>query len=168
MGDIGNKSWNSGDLRRHCIQEENRKKMENNTLAVYGILKKGYELDLLKEGCEFLGEGFIAGSRLYGIGGRHTPSHKSRYSGVGLRLDVGPSGVDDARVQLFKIPSTLWNWLDGLENNGVTYTRKVVKVECPAKGASEFDFTNGYTLAWVYEHSYKGFGPETLIEGGVF
>jgi gamma-glutamylcyclotransferase (GGCT)/AIG2-like uncharacterized protein YtfP len=128
-------------------------------LGVYGILKRGEALDLTlpKYHCTFLGEIVIPGARLYRIG-----------CGVGLKLDVGPSGVDDAKGELFQIPNTLWEWLDSIENNGRTYTRKVVECRtahrCPDPNCNELLPID----AWVYEHQATGFSKDQLIEGGVF
>lgn len=120
--------------------------MKPNKLAVYGILKRGFELDLRYFGGTFIGAGTVKGATLYHIG-----------SGVGLRFD-DPSKV--AHVEVFDIgkerlpgsenlyryykASEVWRWLDSIENNGRTYTRKVVPVT----------LSDGSVIdCWIYEHT---------------
>src|SRR5260370_42631174 len=110
--------------------------IEPNKLFVYGILKRGFQLDLTKRGCKFIGEAQIQGANLYGIG------HKwdgENWSGVGLRF-LGLPVEDPIRVvhgEIFEIPDgplefpnegdrqwyeerhrNLWDWLDGIDQNG--------------------------------------------------
>ena len=126
--------------------------MKNNRLFVYGILRRGFELDLTNPeyGCKFLGEAQINGANLYRIG-----------SGVGLRLVEDPKRW--AHGELFEIPHKLWRWLDQIEQNGYCYTRKIVKVE--------HINTLGYPEdidAWIYEHTFPGFEYKNLIESGKY
>lgn len=103
----------------------------NNKIAVYGLLKRNFGLDLTDYDGKFIQEDEVNG-RLYYIG-----------DGVGLRLDEHPVPQSiRAKVEVFEIPEDLFGWLDRIEGtaHGV-YTRKLIKtvsgVEC-----------------WVYEHSY--------------
>jgi len=137
-------------------------------LMVYGILKKGYELDLSEYGAKFIGECHIPGAILYGIGKNWNheshPNEGREFHGVGLGLDKDPDRV--AHGELWEIPDTLWDWLDQIEQNGFCYTRKVVQVRVtdPVSEAPEYQYTN----AWVYEYSYPGFDYANPIEGGRF
>lgn len=130
--------------------------MNLNRLAVYGILKCGFELDLRYYGGRFLGKGTIKGT-LYHIG-----------SGVGLRLD-DPSQV--AHVEVFEIVSRsqvrriysveeTWRWLDAIESNGQVYTRKTIPI----------NMEDGTTLdCWIYEHTLWPLDRyKHPIEGGKF
>ena len=130
--------------------------MENNKLFVYGILKKGYELDLATYGVWFIGEARIEGATLYGI----HPTGQGEYSGVGLRLD----GLNTAYGELWEIPEYLWDWLDMIEQNNRCYTRKMVEVQVMDKDGAGVTSVN----AWVYEHTYPGFKYEYPIKGGKF
>lgn len=146
-------------------------------LFVYGILKRNYELDLRKFGCTFLGEAELPGATLYGIGGQNHDrlslddfgkDSPRQWSGVGLRFTPkDPDGV--AHGEVFEIPDSLWDWLDTIENNGFTYTRKVVQVQVKVgerfrDGAPVYEPVE----AWVYEHTFPGMEYKNPIEGGVF
>lgn len=162
--------------------------MENNKLFVYGILKRGYELDLTNYGAKFIGEAYIEGATLYGIGPRdrwetvRKDGIWQRYQGVGLRLNTypwsegDPSGVV-AHGELWEVPPSLWRWLDDIEQNGRVYTRKIVPVmlelkDAPTQGEWGAVMANAKAVtladAWVYEHCYKDFKYENRIEGGRF
>src|SRR5712691_7460722 len=164
--------------------------MENNKLFVYGILKRGYELDLEHFGAKFIGEAHINGATLYGIG-RITdheahPNEGREFHGVGLRLpkEDWQLSEEDLRVQqtkvahgeLWVIPDKLWKWLDEIEQNGYCYTRKVVDVKLDmdtAQGFEEMKKLDGWervqtVQAWVYEHTFPNFEYENPIEGGRF
>jgi len=128
--------------------------MENNLLFVYGILKRGFDADLLKYKAEFKGEAYIEGATLYRIG-----------RGVGLRL--GDSNTSAAYGEVFSVPTDrLWQWLDSIESNGLVYTRKVVPVnlfkDADGKGVAQV------LDAWVYEHTYPRMVYDRPIEGGVY
>lgn len=119
-------------------------------LFVYGILKRGFELDLRGK-AQFIDTAELPGAILYRVG-----------SGVGLRFTE-----DDNRTvygEVFKIPKGLWRWLDMIESNGFAYTRRIIDVfvgnpEVP-KG--------GWIKAWVYEHTYPGMKYDRPIPNGVF
>ncbi len=130
----------------------------NNKLFVYGILKRGYELDLNNQGAKFIGEASIPGACLYGIG---RPRAGREFSGVGLKLDVGPARV--AHGELWDIPDDLWDWLDGIEQNGFCYTRKIVKAEHINSLGYPADIDT-----WVYEYTYPGFSYDNPIANGRF
>lgn len=122
-------------------------------LAVYGILKKGFALDLNKiPEATFVGPGIINGANLYRIG-----------TGVGLRFVEDPNRV--AKVEVYDIKPGLWSWLDMIEANGMAYTRKVVStfvdVDHPLEGIQKLAFDT-----WVYEHSFPGMKYTRLIEDG--
>ena len=143
--------------------------MDNNKLFVYGILKRGYELDLEGYGAKFISEAYIPGAILYGIGNRWAheghPHDGRQWSGVGLALNVGPSsGV--AHGELWEIPSNLWGWLDSIEQNGYCYTRKIVPVHYEIDNGQGEDVL--VVNAWVYEYTYPGFNYANPIEGGRF
>jgi gamma-glutamylcyclotransferase (GGCT)/AIG2-like uncharacterized protein YtfP len=135
--------------------------MKNNKLAVYGILKKGYELDLDNYGAKFIGEGHIQGATLFGIG----PMGSGKFHGVGLRLTDDKSV---AHIELWEIPDSLWDWLDGIEGNGFCYTRKIVEVKLNRSPEVIAAGCVGSTDAWVYEHCYKDFKYTDKIESGRF
>lgn len=151
-------------------------KLKNNKLFVYGILKRGYELDLRQYGATFLGEAHINGATLFGIG---APYKNRKWSGVGLKLDppntehlpmwgLGPHRV--AHGELWEVPDPLWAWLDGIEQNGFCYTRKITDVslnEYPVE--APYDGESYKTVkAWVYEYSYPGFTYKSPIKEGRF
>lgn len=140
-------------------------------LFVYGILKRGYELDLAEYGAEFIGEAYIPGAILYGIGKNwHHESHPNEgreFHGVGLVLDEDTERV--AHGELWNIPDTLWDWLDQIEQNGFCYTRKVVKVDV----TSILECKHGNPIsvvqdAWVYEYTHPAMKWENPIESGRF
>lgn len=141
----------------------------NNKLFVYGLLKRGYDLDLENYGGKFIGEAHIKGATLYGIGRRNGGREfgrweevKHEFCGVGLRLSrEGEFTV--AHGELWGVPSTLWNWLDGIEQNGFMYTRKIVEVSVK----DEEGHLDG-VHAWVYEHTYPDFKYEHPLLNGVF
>lgn len=132
-------------------------------LFVYGILKRGFELDLRDYGCTFVGEAALPGAILYGLGGRYEENtNPSKYHGVGLRFSEDPERV--AHGEVFDVPDFLWHWLDQIENNGFSYTRKVVQAKmevAPEDGLHNVD-------VWVYEHTFPGMEYVNPIEGGVF
>ena len=126
--------------------------MNPNVLFVYGILKRGFQLDLEQRGAKFLGEAQLPGAILYRIG----------HGGVGLRLVEDLNKV--AYGEVFEIPHCRpdryaeWGWLDEIENNGLVYTRKVVPVHFPKSNAD--------LLTWVYEHTYPSARYDRPIESG--
>jgi len=125
---------------------------KHENLFVYGILKRGFQLDLEKHQAQFIGLAAIEGASLRPIGG-----------GVGLRFEKDVSQI--AYGELFRVPTYLWPWLDYLENNGFTYTRKMVDVNVFAEDAS---IVEGVVPAWVYEHTYPGMAYASAIPGGCF
>lgn len=157
------------------------KPMKNNKLFVYGILKRGYDLDLANYGAKFLGEAHIEGATLYGIGPYWVGDGLindavQKYHGVGLRLEPNVvsmhggehyvGGFKIAHGELWEIPDSLWGWLDQIEQNEFCYTRKVVQVRVvhPYSEAPEYQATD----AWVYEHTFPGFKYEHPVKGGRF
>ena len=139
-----------------------------------GYFKRGYALDLTRYGAKFISKAHIPGAALYGIGRNWDheshPNDGHEYHGVGLRLNIGPKWV--AHGELFEIPDHLWDWLDGIENNGHTYERKMVPVRITKYGKSEDDPETYEVLyyAWVYVHmhEFEKHAATNLIEGGVF
>lgn len=124
--------------------------MENNLLFVYGILKRGFELDLRHYGATFVGESEITGASLYGI-----------HDGVGLRLNDDPEEV--AHGEIFTIPDELWGWLDTIETNGHVYERKEVLARSTRR--------NDLIKVWVYEHIYMPVGwysEDRKLKDGVY
>lgn len=119
-------------------------------LFVYGILKRGFELDLRGK-AKFVDTAQLDGAILYRVG-----------SGVGLRLTEDASRTVYGEV--FKIPQGLWKWLDMIESNGFAYTRRIVEV---CLGNPEGP-DGGWVKAWVYEHTYPGMKYDRPIENGVF
>ena len=129
-------------------------RMENNKLFCYGILKRGFELDLRRHGAEFMSEAYIPGANLYHI-----------HDGVGLRFSDDPLQV--AHGEIFSIPDELWGWLDGIEANGHVYERKEVIAIRPPMGMDD----DGWRHVWVYEHIYfpkEWYTEAKLIQGGIF
>lgn len=142
-----------------------------NKLFVYGILKRGEELDLAEYGATYLGDARIEGATLYGIGRRmYQESHPNdgrEFHGVGLRLE------DPGRVaygEIWDIPDNLWTWLDQIEQNGFCYTRKVVAAFMDAFPAGAPYDCEAYktVLVWVYEHTYPNYKYDNPIKGGKF
>lgn len=122
---------------------------EPNLLFVYGILKRDYPLDLRHHGCIFESEGSITEATLYRIG-----------SGVGLRFTPGvPEKA--AFGEVFRVPTErIWNWLDYIESNGFTYTRRVVNVMATRPKI------NTPVEAWVYEHTWPGYAyTDEILRG---
>jgi gamma-glutamylcyclotransferase (GGCT)/AIG2-like uncharacterized protein YtfP len=74
-----------------------------NRLFVYGILRKGFALDLTNEGATFIGNATLKNAQLYWLGNR---------AGVGLRFE--PTKVS-AVGEVWEIPDRLWKWLDDIE-----------------------------------------------------
>jgi gamma-glutamylcyclotransferase (GGCT)/AIG2-like uncharacterized protein YtfP len=192
-------------------------KMQLNKLFIYGILKRGYELDLAQMGGKFIGEARIEGATLYGIGRLvGVQPDLPQYRGVGLRLEKDPRGgilecghaysqhsylgndyslcddcekedlnkgyqedigicyckepkVNVAHGELWDVTG-LWDWLDGIEANGFTYTRKIVDVKLATYPAGAPYDSDAYVTvrAWVYEHTYPGFKYENPIPEGRF
>lgn len=169
-----------------------------NKLMVYGILKRGFDLDLTKRGCKLLGECQLSGANLYGLGYKDATGS---WTGVGLRLVEDPNRV--AQGELFEIPergayskdgfmsySDTWRWLDSIEQNGHCYTRKIVEIKptgqcfnCALDGYTNDDEYGGgcycpegpccskcheSVKAWVYEHTFPGYKYVNLIENGRF
>lgn len=120
-------------------------------LFVYGILKRGFPLDLKQYGGKFLGKARIAGTQLYHIGG-----------GVGLRK------TDDLRTyahgELWEVPNTLWAWLDDIEQNGFCYTREKFVIERPIL-CEEDQMGLSLEPAWTYVHTYPGMDYVNPVEG---
>lgn len=111
-----------------------------NKLFCYGILKKGFALDLEHEGAKFLGEATLQPANIYRIGG-----------GVGLAIE------DRGKVhgEVFEIPEGFWKWLDRIEGHPYTYQRQVFEVSL-----------NGEVMpAWVYVHQHPNFFG-ALIQSG--
>ena len=108
--------------------------MEPKLLLVYGILKRGFALDLAHHGAKFISNAVLPNAQLYWIGDR---------AGVGLRFE---DTKIPARGEVWEIPDRLWRWLDGIEQNGFCYTRKVVTTKC-----IQIDED---VQAWVYEHTF--------------
>jgi len=131
-------------------------------LFVYGILKRNYDLDLRKYNAKFIGKAVLPGAILYGIGPLHEGPYvggegREDFSGVGLRFTEDLT--KHAYGEVFEIPDHLWDWLDSIENNGFSYTRKEVQVEMETWVKTE---------AWVYEHTYPHMVYDSPIESGVF
>jgi len=119
-------------------------------LFVYGILKRGFILDLTYR-AEFIGEAMLPGAILYRIG-----------SGVGLRFTDDKH--KDVYGEVFKIPQKLWKWLDSIESNGFAYTRKIVEVGVGNPEGPDF----GWMSSWVYEHTFPGMKYDKPILNGVY
>lgn len=119
-------------------------------LFCYGILKRGFALDLTQHGGKFVSEARIDGARLYAIGG-----------GVGLRFS--DCYWHEAHGELFEIDPALWKWLDGIESNGFCYTRIQTPVVL-------LDGSGREVTAFVYEHTYPGmeYTDENWIKDGIF
>jgi len=113
--------------------------LSNHKLFAYGILKRGFALDLAKEGAEFLGEARLECARLHMI-----------HSGVGLRFSKDPLEV--AHGELFLIKPDMWTWLDDIENNGVTYKRKLVDIWRSREDRGTGNNLQYRDQVWTYEH----------------
>ena len=129
--------------KRIAIQKED--KVEPNKLFCYGILKRGFSLDLSREGAKFLGEATLQPANLYRIG-----------QGVGLRIE------DEGKVygEVFEIPPVMWKWLDRIENHPHTYQRQLVEASLYADDLSVIGVN-----CWVYVHQHPEYFGE-LIESG--
>lgn len=83
-----------------------------NKLFVYGILKRGFQLDLRNKECIFLGEAILPSANLYHLGG-----------GVGMKMEEGGRAFGE----VFDIPPDLWAWLDRIEGHPYNYRRIIVE-----------------------------------------
>ncbi len=119
-------------------------------LFVYGILKRGFILDLTHR-AEFIDEAMLPGAILYKIGG-----------GVGLRFTENVHR--EVYGEVFKIPQHLWKWLDSIESNGFSYTRKIVEVAVGNPEGPDY----GWVKAWIYEHTFPGMKYENEIKDGIY
>ncbi len=109
--------------------------MESNRLFCYGILKRGFELDLRRYGAEFIDSSKMYYAKIYQIG-----------SGVGLTMS--DEGTDVVHGELFRIPDDLWGWLDRIEGHPYNYKREVKDVSDACQ-------------AWVYVHQHPScFGKQ--------
>jgi gamma-glutamylcyclotransferase (GGCT)/AIG2-like uncharacterized protein YtfP len=107
-------------------------KPKNNKLAVYGILRKGYALDLEHAGCKFEYEAKMPYIDLYRI-----------QEGVGARVSLERD--HQAQIEVFTIPNEhTWSWLDEIETNGVVYTRTEKQVITPDGKVDS---------VWIYLHT---------------
>ncbi len=108
-------------------------------LFCYGILKRGFELDLRRYDAKFIDSAIIDYAKIYQIG-----------SGVGLTLSQ--DGDDVVYGELFKIPYDLWTWLDRIEGHPYNYKREIKSIY--------YKSVVGYNeKAWVYIHQHpKCFG----------
>src|SRR6267378_5381684 len=118
-------------------------------LFVYGILKRGFELDLRGK-AKFIDTAQLDGAILYRVG-----------SGVGLRFTEDVNRTVYGEV--FKIPKGLWKWLDMIESNGFAYTRRIVEV-----GIGHHEADIGWVKAWVYEHTFPNMRYDRPIIDGIF
>ena len=100
-------SWMVEEILNRQKEEE----VKPNKLFAYGILKKGFSLDLSREGAKFIGEAILQPANLYSIG-----------AGVGLLLE------DEGKVhgEVFEIPERMWKWLDQIEGHPHLYQRQRV------------------------------------------
>lgn len=122
--------------------------MQPNKLFCYGILKRGFSLDLEKMGGKFLGEAILKPANLYRIG-----------DGVGLRIE------DEGKVygEVFEIErEKTWLWLDRIEGHPYTYMRQQVQVmvSCDEGGPQLIEME-----CWTYVHQHPEYMGE-LIESG--
>jgi len=110
-------------------------------LFVYGILKRGYSLDLGQfPETSFTGEAFLQGAQLHAIG-----------SGVGLRFVLDPLEV--AHGEVWAIPDSMWDYLDEIESNGRVYTRKIVDVKQEFATGPDYGGETHTVKVWVYAHT---------------
>lgn len=132
---------------------------ESDYLFVYGILKRGFELDLSSK-AEFIGEACLLGAKLYRIS-----------NGVGLRFTDNLL-EDEVYGEVFKIPQGLWKWLDFIEANGFAYTRKIGDVHLLRVLSDDLDRAEELLLepikAYVYEHTFPGMHYDRPIDNGRF
>jgi len=145
-------------------------------LFVYGILKRNYDLDLRKYDAKFIGKAVLPGAILYGIRPLHEGPYvggegREDFSGVGLRFTGDLTKL--AYGEVFEIPDHLWDWLDSIENNGFSYTRKEVQVCISEDLGYEGVAVNMVNAAvavwvWVYEHTYPHMVYDSPIQSGVF
>jgi gamma-glutamylcyclotransferase (GGCT)/AIG2-like uncharacterized protein YtfP len=130
------------------LSQDKRMRAQCNKLFVYGILKRGFALDLEREGCKFLGEATLQPANIYRIG-----------EGVGLLIE------NEGKVygEVFEIPNRLWHWLDRIEGHPYTYMRQIVQVR--ENPPLPFDDRGEMHDAWVYVHQHEEYLGE-LIESG--
>ncbi len=116
--------------------------MEPNLLFVYGILKRGFELDLRRYDAEFIGPATLNEAKIHQIG-----------SGVGLTLS--PNVQDVVHGEIFRIPDDLWGWLDRIEGHPFNYKREIAAPVRRIDGGMEMMRT------WVYVHQHPScFGKQ--------
>jgi gamma-glutamylcyclotransferase (GGCT)/AIG2-like uncharacterized protein YtfP len=128
--------------------------MQPNKLFVYGILKRGFSLDLTREGAKFLGEATLQHANIYKIG-----------EGVGLLLE------DEGKVygEVFEIPERLWRWLDNIEGHPYTYMRQQIQVMLyeAVDRAGSVEYQGNEIECWTYVHQHPEYMNE-LIETGSY
>src|SRR6266550_8441663 len=105
--------------------------MKPNLLFCYGILKRGFELDLRRYDAKYIDTATVDHAKIYQIG-----------SGVGLTLSENEADVVHGEV--FKIPEDLWGWLDRIEGHPFNYKREVRR--------AYYSGVFGAEDAWVYIH----------------
>jgi gamma-glutamylcyclotransferase (GGCT)/AIG2-like uncharacterized protein YtfP len=126
--------------------------MEPNKLFVYGILKRGYSLDLSKLGGKFLGEAVLQPANLYKIG-----------QGVGMLIEK------EGKVygEVFEITDPkVWRWLDHIEGHPYTYMRQQVQVLMEPVGATGVVGVEEHEC-WTYVHQLPEYLGE-LIDSGKY
>ena len=117
--------------------------MNPDKLFVYGILKRGFQLDLEKRGAKFIGKAILLDAALYCLG-----------SGVGMKLEPGKV----AHGEVFKIPKDKWSWLDSIEGHPYNYRRVIVEPLLTNLGEA------GMTMkTWAYEFPHP---TQSIIESG--
>jgi gamma-glutamylcyclotransferase (GGCT)/AIG2-like uncharacterized protein YtfP len=126
--------------------------LKPNKLFVYGILKRGFALDLEREGCKFLGKAVLQPANIYKIG-----------DGVGLLIE------NEGKVygEVFEIPERLWRWLDNIEGHPYTYMRQQVQVRVNTWTNDSYGCADEEMEAWVYVHQRPEYMSE-LIESGKY
>jgi len=109
-------------------------------LFVYGILKRGFSLDLRNYDAQFIDKAEFPGAKIYRIG-----------SGVGLSLSKDITDIVYGEV--FRIPHSLWGWLDDIEGHPYNYKREIQHIYCPkACKSKDLVYMDGYINAYVYIH----------------
>jgi gamma-glutamylcyclotransferase (GGCT)/AIG2-like uncharacterized protein YtfP len=103
---------------------------DSSKIFVYGILRKGFSLDLSNYGGMYVKDAEIKNAQLYWIGNR---------MGVGLRFEFSKK---PAQGEVWMIPNSLWSWLDEIEGvKRQVYTRRTA-------------YTTDRTKVQLYEHTY--------------
>jgi len=133
---------------------------ETTKLFVYGILKKGFALDLTQRGVPFFHTAHLPEASLYRI-----------HSGVGMKLDRDPLR-EGVYGEIFELENHahLWDWLDRIE--GVAHGVYERKLMFPVTNLGDAQHRDVQAIpCWGYVHTMfpsDWYNEDRLITTGRF